>query len=288
MGRRIALYSLFPVLLIVIGTVAFLQFGLSQTETVQAKSVTEPTSAQTPPAIDEKVAEEQKKKEEQARKEAEEKEAQQRAAEQQSTTAEQQTAAQQQATTAQQSTTEQQAAAEPASEQDGWRENAAERESPVPEQATGTEQPAPEQAAAPTSSALSLTVPKMGLYNNPVTNSIAPSVLAQGAGKAPSTGFPWQEGANTYIAAHVYGYEGTGSWQQFADLPSMAQGDIIKLTDGSGTTYTYQVSNIMTVAPTDTWVMEPTGGGTTVSLQTCVGPNWGKRMIVQGSLVSTA
>jgi len=257
---RIALYSLFPVLLLVAGTIAFLELGLSQqTETVQAKSVTEPTSAQSPQAIDEKVAKEQKKEEQ----DKAQKEAEKRAA-------------------------EEQAAESTAAEQDGWRQEAAEREQPVPEQETGTEQPAPQQPAAPASTALSLTVPKMGLYNAPVTNSISESALAQGAGKAPSTAFPWQQGANTYIAGHVYGYRGTGSWQLFAALPSMNYGDVIKLTDSNGTTYTYQVSNIMTVAPTDTWVMNPTGNGTTVSLQTCVGPSWGKRMIVQGSLVSTA
>jgi sortase A len=88
-----------------------------------------------------------------------------------------------------------------------WREIAQQREA--------EEQEAAEQAATavPPSTALNLTVPKIGLQNNPVTNSISESVLANGAGKIPSTGFPWQPGANTYIAAHVYGYPGTGSWQ---------------------------------------------------------------------------
>ena len=87
-----------------------------------------------------------------------------------------------------------------------------------------------------------LTVPKMGRYNDLVTNDMSEATLDQGAGKLPSSGFPWEPGSNTYIAAHVLGWEGTNSWQQFADLPSMAVGDEIYLTDSAGTTYTYAVS----------------------------------------------
>ena len=108
-----------------------------------------------------------------------------------------------------------------------------------------------------------------------------------GPARSHATGFPWQEGANTYIAAHVYGYPGTGSWQQFARVPNMAMGDQIFLTDSNGTTYEYQVSEILTVAPTDVWVVDPTGQ-TTVSLQTCVGPNWSQRLVVRGTLVGTS
>ena len=144
----------------------------------------------------------------------------------------------------------------------------------------------PVQPAAPTSNALSLTVPSIGIQNDPVTNSIAESVLANGAGKLPQTGFPWQQGSNTYIAAHVYGYPGTGSWQQFADLPSMRKGDAIFLTDSNGTVYEYRVNEVLTVAPTDVWVAQPTGQ-TMVSLQTCVGPGWSERLVVRGDLVDT-
>lgn len=144
----------------------------------------------------------------------------------------------------------------------------------------------PVQPAVPASDALSLTVPSIGIQNDPVTNSISESVLANGAGKLPQTGFPWQPGSNTYIAAHVYGYPGTGSWQQFADLPSMSKGDEIFLTDSNGTVYEYRVNEILTVSPTDVWVARPTGQ-TSVSLQTCVGPGWSERLVVRGNLVDT-
>lgn len=175
---------------------------------------------------------------------------------------------------------------EPVSEKErSWRE--------IAEQRGAEEQAAEEQAveevqpAIPTDTALSLTVPSAGIENDPVTDSVEESVLANGAGKIPSTGFPWQEGSNTYIAAHVYGYPGTGSWQQFAQVPNMTYGDVIFLTDSGGTVYEYQVSEILTVTPYDLWVIEPTGE-TTVSLQTCVGPNWSQRLVVRGTLVGTS
>ena len=170
-------------------------------------------------------------------------------------------------------------------EDDSWREIAEQRDAQEQAKEEQAEQQ-PVQTAAPSNAALNLSVPSIGTQNDPVSNSVSESVLSNGAGKLPSTGFPWQQGANTYIAAHVYGYPGTGSWQQFADLPSMSQGDEILLTDSDGTTYEYQVSEILTVAPTDVWVAESTGQ-TTVSLQTCVGPGWSERLVVRGSLVDT-
>ena len=190
-----------------------------------------------------------------------------------------------------QAAAEQAAAEQTAAEQvaeESWREAAEAREEPIPEEAVGTEQPAPEQPAAPVapaSAALSLSVPAAGVYNAPVTDSVAESVLSQGAGKMPATGFPWQPGSNTYIAGHVYGYEGTGSWQLFAGLPNVGAGSEILLTDANGTTYTYQVTETLVVAPTDVWVADPIPGQTTVSLQTCTGPGWSQRMVVRGVLV---
>lgn len=142
----------------------------------------------------------------------------------------------------------------------------------------------PVRAAAPAGTGMGLTIPKIGLYAAPVTDSIAESVLANGAGKIPSTGFPWQPGANTYIAGHVYGYPGTGSWQLFAGLPSLVAGDQISLTDSSGATYEYRVTEILRVAPTEVWVTQPTGQNM-VSLQTCVGPGWSERLVVRAVMV---
>lgn len=171
-------------------------------------------------------------------------------------------------------------------EDEAWREIAEQRDAREQADEQQSENRQPAQPAAPSGTALSLTVPSIGIQNDPVTNSVAESVLANGAGKLPQTGFPWQQGSNTYIAAHVYGYPGTGSWQQFADLPSMSQGEAIFLTDSSGTVYEYRVSEILTVAPTDVWVAQSTGQ-TSISLQTCVGPGWSERLVVRGNLVDT-
>jgi sortase A len=109
----------------------------------------------------------------------------------------------------------------------------------------------------------------------------------------PGTGYPWVSGSNTYIAGHRLGFAGTGSDHIFFNLPSMTQGDEIILTDSNGKSYTYKVSEILQVAPTDLSVTAPTGSDV-VSLQTCIenygdfatlGPNWNVRFIVRGTRV---
>lgn len=148
------------------------------------------------------------------------------------------------------------------------------------------EEPPIDAIAPPDPSMLSLTVPAMGRYNDMVMNDMSEATLDQGAGKLPGSGFPWQPGSNTYIAAHVLGWEGTGSWLQFANLPNVTYGDMIYLTDSDGTVYTYEVSEILTVTPYDVWAADPVPGRDMVSLQTCVGANYELRLIVRGDRVA--
>lgn len=156
----------------------------------------------------------------------------------------------------------------------------------------------------PSDPTMSLSVPSLGLQGDTVRNSAAPAAMDQGAIKLPPTGFPWQEGANTYIAGHRIGYPGTESRYQFYDLPAMQNGDAVYLTDANGTTYEYRVSEKFAVAPTDTSVTEPQAGRDMVTLQTCVdsldpstwwditpklmeaGPDSG-RLVVQADKVAT-
>lgn len=141
----------------------------------------------------------------------------------------------------------------------------------------------------PKSNDLWVTVPKLGRYDDYVANTDSNAALDQGAIKLPSTAFPWQDNGNTYIAAHVLGYPGTGSWQQFANLPNMTYGDKVYLGDSNGTTYTYEVSEIMVVGPTDTWVTAPKAGRDMVSLQTCINPPaYDKRLIVRADRVAVS
>ena len=166
------------------------------------------------------------------------------------------------------------------------------------QQATTTESTTPDTTsqaattaapAVPSGSDLYLTVPAMGISSSYVANTSDPSALENGAIHLPQTGFPWQAGSNTYIAGHVLGYSGTGSYLQFADLPNMVAGDMIYLTDSNGTTYNYRVFRTMTVTPYDTYVTGPVAGQTVVSLQTCIDPPaYDQRYIVQGELVSTS
>ncbi|CAN5724586.1 hypothetical protein BH24ACT22_BH24ACT22_14610 [soil metagenome] len=142
-----------------------------------------------------------------------------------------------------------------------------------------------------------LTVPKMGLYDNAVYNSSDPTTLDIGAAKLEESGFPWQESANPYISAHRLGWPGTASYYQFYNLPLMAFGDSMYLTDANGTTYTYEVTEIFEVAPSEVWVSEPEVGRDMISLQTCtetfgdywtMGPNWSTRYVVRGDRVDVS
>ena len=167
-------------------------------------------------------------------------------------------------------------------------ERAVEEPSPV-----GDEAPASASASVPAGAMMSLSVPTMGISDIPVVEGTSEASLSQGAGHLPGTGYPWVPGSNTYIAGHRIGYPGTPSDHVFWNLPNLGQGDEILLTDSNGTTYTYVVSEIFEVSPTDLSVTAPTGGDV-VSLQTCIedygdywtpGPNWFVRYVVRAERV---
>ena len=123
--------------------------------------------------------------------------------------------------------------------------------------------------APPEDPTLYLTVPGLGLYGHTVRNDDSQWALDQGAIKLPPTGFPWQGGANTYIAGHRIGWPNTESYYQFYDLPAMQKGDQVILEDTNGTVYTYKVSEIFAVSPDEAWVTNPIAGRDMVTLQTC-------------------
>lgn len=157
-------------------------------------------------------------------------------------------------------------------------------EAPVAEAPVVEEAPAAE-APIPSSTAMTLSVPAMGLSGDPIYEGVDPGTLMNGAGHAPNTGYPWVPGSNTYVASHVLGYEGTGSYMHFANLPNVGYGDQIFITDANGTQYTYNVSEILQVGITELWVMDPTGKDQ-ISLQTCINPPaYDVRLVVRGDLV---
>lgn len=128
------------------------------------------------------------------------------------------------------------------------------------------EETAPPPPEDPT---LYLTVPRLGVYGHTVRNDRSEAALNLSAIKLPETGFPWQEGANTYIAGHRIGWPGNETYYQFYDLPSMQKGDEVVLADANGTVYEYRVSEVFAVRPSDTWATDPVPGRDVVSLQTC-------------------
>ena len=139
-----------------------------------------------------------------------------------------------------------------------------------------------------------LTIPKLGLFDIPVYEGTSEASLSAGTGHMYGTGYPWVPGSNTYIAGHRIGYPGTMSDHVFWDLPSLAIGDQVVVTDSLGQSYTYAVSEVLEVPITDLSVTAPVGREV-VSLQTCIenfgdywtpGPNWYVRYVVRADMVA--
>jgi sortase A len=144
---------------------------------------------------------------------------------------------------------------------------------------------------APDNSTLKLTVPEMQRVNNvPVYDGPAndEAALHDGTLHLRGTGFPWQQGANVYIAGHRLGFPGTKSYLVFWDLNKLENGDEVILTDANGTRYTYEVFKEFVVNPGDTHVTRPLAGRNVVTLQTCTLPDYSQRLIVQAELTSVS
>jgi len=139
---------------------------------------------------------------------------------------------------------------------------------------------------SPTDALMYLTVPKIGLKDKVVYDSLSEEKLKEGVIHVPGTGFPWQQGANTYIAGHRLGYFNTGSWLVFYRLNELEVGDKIVLNDSQGNEYTYQVTHSLVELPENVEALNPPAvGKSIVSLQTCTLPNFAERLIVRGERV---
>lgn len=146
---------------------------------------------------------------------------------------------------------------------------------------------APSKAAeTPADGTLYLTVADIGIEDLEVHTSFAEEKLDESAIHLPDTGFPWQPGANTYIAGHRMGFFGTDSFLVFFRLNELAAGDEILLEDPAGGRYSYRVTETLVVGPQDTRVLEPVPGKTIVSLQTCTLPDYSERLVVRGELLA--
>jgi sortase A len=137
----------------------------------------------------------------------------------------------------------------------------------------------------PEDKTLYLTVPKLGLEDVSAFDSISEEKLKESAIHVPATGFPWQDGANVYIAGHRLGYPDTDSLYVFYDLNKLAPGDEISLKDAAGDEYVYRVTEQKVVPPDNIEVMNAVEDKSIITLQTCTLPDFAERIIVQGELV---
>ena len=164
-----------------------------------------------------------------------------------------------------------------------------------PEKARKEQASGPPPIPQPATNDLWMDIPALGLNDNYIANSESTAAMDAGAIKLPSSAFPWDNDANTYIAAHRLGWPGTASDHQFYNLPNLALGDKIYLYDENLTVYTYEVTGFKEVLPTENYVTAPQPGRDMISLQTCIenygdywtmGPNWYVRYVVQADRVS--
>lgn len=141
----------------------------------------------------------------------------------------------------------------------------------------------------PKDKTLTVTIPKMARVKEATVPDAAGddevALRENSAIHVKDTGFPWQKGANVYLAGHRLGYPGTDSFLAFYDLDKLENGDEVFVTDATGKKYTYRVFKEFIVPPTEISVTEPVEGKSILTLQTCTLPDYSKRLIVQAELV---
>lgn len=155
--------------------------------------------------------------------------------------------------------------------------------------------PSPEEAAsvdqirrfAPNpNSQMTLSVRALGVYDAPITDFDSPDKLDNGLVRVPETSRPWDRGdKNVYVAGHYLGYDRTPSRLIFYNLHNLKKGDKLAVKDSLGRIYNYQVSEKFAVSPNDKWVMGQVRGRDMLTLQTCIPPDFGQRLVVRADRV---
>lgn len=142
---------------------------------------------------------------------------------------------------------------------------------------------------APKDKTFTITIPEM----KSIEDDAIPNATGADEGKLKNyagihlmgTGFPWEEGTNTYVAGHRLGFPGTDSFLAFWDQNELQKGDEIFVTDSEGREYTYRVFKEFVVDPEDVWVTKPVPGKSVLTLQTCTLPDYSRRLITRAELV---
>ena len=145
----------------------------------------------------------------------------------------------------------------------------------------------PRRYELPDGAVMGLTVEAMGIRDVPVFDSVGEWALGHGIGHHPETSMPWSDAPqrNVYLAGHRLGFPGTDSHLIFYRLDELGAGDEILLRDRDGKRYRYRVSETFKAAPEDSWVTGQVRNRDMVTLQTCSGPNWERRLIVRADRV---
>ena len=145
----------------------------------------------------------------------------------------------------------------------------------------------PRHYSLPDGAVLGLTVEAMGIHDAPVFDSVGAWALKHGIGHHPDTSMPWSgtPQRNVYLAGHRLGFPGTASHLIFYRLDELGRGDEILLKDRDGKRYRYRVTEAFEADPEDSWVMGQVRDRDMLTLQTCTGPNWERRLIVRADRV---
>ncbi len=134
---------------------------------------------------------------------------------------------------------------------------------------------------------MALTVDAMEIRDAPVMKTDSRQALDNGVVHVPETSLPWTNSPhrNVYLAGHRLGWPGTGSRLIFYNLNRLSDGDEILLEDRRGKRYKYKVTEKLVVNPGDRWVMGQELNRDMVTLQSCTGPYFEKRLIVRADRV---
>ncbi len=145
----------------------------------------------------------------------------------------------------------------------------------------------PRHYELPDGAVMGLTIKALGIHDVPVFDSVGEWALGHGVGHHPKTSMPWSDAPqrNVYLAGHRLGFPGTDSHLIFYHLGDLGSGDEILLKDRDGKKYRYRVSETFKATPEDSWVTGQVRGRDMVTLQTCSGPNWERRLIVRADRV---
>lgn len=145
----------------------------------------------------------------------------------------------------------------------------------------------PRQYELPDGAVMGLTVKALGIHDVPVFDSVGEWALGHGVGHHPETSMPWSDAPqrNVYLAGHRLGFPGTDSHLIFYRLGELGAGDEILLKDRDGDRYRYRVSETFKATPEDSWVTGQVRDRDMVTLQTCSGPNWERRLIVRADRI---